>query len=286
MYTIQEIQAFHSGASADHVRRAKFMRELVREAGALALEMRHRVGESIESKGQGEWLSAVDTKVEEHILGRVAKEFPGEAHLAEETSAELSEHARSKGPLWVLDPIDGTHNFCRGVPHFGISLAWALDGVVQIGIVGAPAMHEEVFAMRDHGCYLNSQRVYVSAPPEWSRKLCCFGAAGPARGGETLDEMRRRVDGILKANGEIRRLGAASLDTAWVGCGRLDAFYEFGLKPWDVCAGVLAAREGGALFGSVAGERYTEVGVSDKFAGDICIAIPPYFEKFHGILNA
>ena len=144
---------------------------------------------------------------------------------------------------WIVDPLDGTMNFLHGIPHFAISIALEREGTIVAGLVYNPANDELFTAERGKGTYLNDQRLRVAARTRLADAVVACALPHPSRG----DLERSRKEHIA-AQGKVaglRRFGAASLDLAWVAAGRFDAYWERGLSPWDMAAGVILVREAG-----------------------------------------
>lgn len=279
------LDADFEGITGSERELAEYLRSVVEEAGRIALRARAEGIGGQRAKSPGEWVSDIDLRIEELIRARLERDTPAHRFLAEETAPTLDDTERTAHPLWILDPIDGTSNFCRGLPHFAISLALAEKGRVRAGIVAAPALGEELLSIRGHGCFVNGAR---AALPDMGglERVCAFGPAGVRRGVEALEVYRRRIAALLTRDVEIRRFGAAALDTAYVGLGRFDGFYELALKPWDIAAGTLFALEAGARVGTIQGELHDEIGVSDRFAADIVVAHPRQFEALTELLRS
>ncbi len=166
---------------------------------------------------------------------------PEDAVLGEEGA----DRTGSSGIRWLLDPIDGTINFLYGVPQYAVSVAAERDGETLVGCVHNPVSGETFMAVRGAGAWLGSRRLTGTGPAsELDRALLGTGFSYDAgrRAGQG-----RVLAGILPRVANLRRLGAASLDLCFVAAGRLDAYYEQGLAPWDMAAGVLIAREAGAV---------------------------------------
>jgi myo-inositol-1(or 4)-monophosphatase len=195
-------------------------------------------------KGPGDFVSAADRRAEEIVHRELARARPGFGFLLEE-GGELA-GSGDDGYRWIVDPLDGTTNFLHGVPHFAISIALERRGELMAGAIYDPVKNEMFTAERGGGAYLNDRRLRVSGRTILAQCLIGTGIpvldwAGRERGfAAQLDRVAGEVAGI-------RRLGTASLDLAYVAAGRLDGFWEYGLRPWDLAAGVLLIREAGGL---------------------------------------
>lgn len=186
-------------------------------------------------------VSELDRASEALIAAMILGARPGDAVLGEEGGLT---GAGTSGVRWVVDPLDGTTNYLYGYPAWGVSIAAEVDGAAVAGVVFDPT-HDELFtAVAGEGSFCNGRRLRVGGPPTLATALVGTGfgydAAVRARQGA-------EVAGVLPQVRDIRRGGAAALDLCWVALGRLDAYYERGLQPWDWAAGMLIAREAGAV---------------------------------------
>jgi myo-inositol-1(or 4)-monophosphatase len=198
-------------------------------------------------KGPSDFVSQADLKAEAMIKQDLNKARPGYAFLMEESGASGSENWTWR---WVVDPLDGTTNFLHGMPHWAISIGLERrlpDGGIEVaaGVIYAPATDEMFWAEKGAGAFMNDRRLRVSARRELSQAVFATGipfAVAPPRQrfafARTLGTLMPQVAGI-------RRFGAAALDLAWVAAGRFDGYWEIGIKPWDVSAGILLVREAG-----------------------------------------
>ena len=230
-----------------------------RKAGDLivrASDELDRVGH--QAKGVADYVTEVDIAAEQEILYQLGKAYPDHAFLAEEsgqTGNAKSDH------LWVIDPLDGTSNFMRGIPHYCVSIACIVDGRLAHAVVFDPVRQEEFTASRGRGAQLNGHRLRVSNRTDL--RECLLGTGIPFLGHEqqrlpqytqTLAELAAQCIGI-------RRAGAAALDLAYVAAGRFDGFWETGLERWDIAAGALIIKEAGGLISDLSGsERYLDNG--------------------------
>jgi myo-inositol-1(or 4)-monophosphatase len=200
-------------------------------------------------KGPGDFVSQADMRAEQSIRADLEKARPGYAFLMEESGASGSENWTWR---WIVDPLDGTSNFLHGIPHWCISIGLERrlpDGTTEMaaGCIYAPASDEMFWAEKGGGAFLNERRLRVSARREMQQAMFATGipfAIVPPRRqlafARTLATLMPQVAGI-------RRFGAAALDLAWVAAGRYEGFWELGLKPWDMAAGLLIVREAGGF---------------------------------------
>ncbi len=194
----------------------------------------------VRHKGCVDLVTQTDVAVEAFLKERLAALAPGVGFLAEESSED---GARPSGDCWIIDPVDGTTNFVHRIPQVGTSVALWLDGRVELGVVNAPMMNECFWAARGKGAFLNGAPIAVSGEEQLQQCLCATGF--PYDVGRKLPEVLERLRVMLPATQGMRRIGAASIDLAYVACGRLDLFYELWLKPWDMAAGWLLVEEAG-----------------------------------------
>jgi myo-inositol-1(or 4)-monophosphatase len=174
------------------------------------------------------------------IERRIRADFPGDYFVAE----EFSSRAVTSGRRWIVDPLDGTVNFVHGHPFACVSIALVDDDGPRVGVVHAPFLGEVYHATRDGGAFLNGERIRVSEVSEFRAALLATGFPfKPGKGDPTV--YLQLVGAMLRTTHGVRRAGAAALDLAYVACGRVDAFFEIGLAPWDVAAGLLLVTEAG-----------------------------------------
>ena len=199
-------------------------------------------------KGPGDFVSTADLKAERTIKAELKKARPGYAMLFEESGAEPGSDARHR---WIVDPLDGTTNFLHGIPHFSISIALERDGEIVAGVIYEPVRDEMYWAEKGLGAYVNDRRLRVSARRQLGESVIGTGMSSAARHdpGTYMATLRA----VISATAGIRRMGSAALDLAYVAAGRFDGFWEFGLSPWDMAAGILLVREAGGYVSDMAG---------------------------------
>jgi len=221
--------------------------EAAHKGGDLLMKYRDRIDSiPVERKARGDYASEIDNACEDIIRGELQRRYPGHSILGEE-------HGRNAGDehVWLIDPIDGTSNYLHGIPHYAISIALLIKGRVEHGVVYDPVRDELFAASRGHGTTLNSRRVRVSGRSVLSTAV--LGTAFPFRNRRLLTAYRAMFNELFDQCEDIRRAGAASLDLAYVACGRLDGYWELALKPWDVAAGALLVQEAGGVVMDVTG---------------------------------
>ena len=211
---------------------------LIKRAGADA-SLRHEFKDDIELVTEAD-LQA-DTLIREHIEAR----FPGHAILSEESSPDLGSVESIDGPLWIVDPIDGTVNFAHRHNHSAVSIAYVEGRTVQAAVVHNP-FHDETFtATLGGGATLNGEPIKVADKQDLHRAIVATGFPYSKHG---LAPLIKRLDAVLHHCADIRRLGSSALDICWLAAGRFDAYYE-SVSVWDFAAAQLIAREAGARFG-------------------------------------
>jgi myo-inositol-1(or 4)-monophosphatase len=223
------------------------------QAGKAALDLRQSGTIHTEFKSPRELVTTADKKAESIIISIISKKFPDHNFLSEETNATVPKE-KLTGPLWIIDPIDGTTNFAHGLQHWAVSIAYAKNGVVQVGVVYAPVLNETFVAVRGNGATLNDQKIAVSARSDMSHALVATGFPYE-RDASTISSVFDTARKFLEKCRDLRRLGAASLDISYIACGRMDVFYE-NLSPWDMAAAGLIAREAGAITGNWSEDIY------------------------------
>ncbi|MCP1373661.1 inositol monophosphatase family protein [Dyella lutea] len=218
-----------------------------RAAGNIILRYMNRIdGLNVVEKQQMDFVSEVDKLAEAEIIKELRRAYPDHAILGEESGAI------GKGPMqWVIDPLDGTHNYLRGIPHFCVSIGLLDKGVPTYAVVYDPLRDELYTASKGDGAFLNDRRIRVSKRDDLGGAMIATGFPYRQRAhlGPQLDMTRA----ILGQAEDIRRSGSAALDLAYTAAGRYDGYFEIGLKPWDMAAGVLLVREAGGRYCDFAG---------------------------------
>ncbi len=207
---------------------------------------------AVQTKAQSDFVTDVDRAAEAAIIEILRETYPGHGILAEE-SGEIAPTGTSDGEfVWIIDPLDGTTNFIHGFPQYAISIALTKNGTLEHGLVYDPIRNELFTASRGGGAFLNDRRIRVSGRLRLSEAL--IGTGFPYREFAHIDTYLATFKEIAQKTAGIRRPGAASLDLAYVACGRLDGFWETGLSPWDMAAGALLIQEAGGLSAGFTGE--------------------------------
>ena len=212
------------------------------EAGHL---IRARAGRAtdVRAKDAFDLVTEIDEEAQRIIVGRLRAAFPDHDVLAEEGADLAAQAAVADGHRWIIDPIDGTTNFMHGVPPYAVSIGLQEGAEVVVGVVLDVARGELFTAVRGGGLYVNGVRAGVSSTSDLGESLLATGFPHRSFGqvDPYLQVMRRFIRDALA----IRRPGAASVDLAYVACGRFEGFFEIGLMPWDVAAGLVLVEEGG-----------------------------------------
>ncbi len=215
-----------------------------RAAGAVILRYMNRLGHvAVIEKHHLDFASEVDRQAETEIVRELRRAYPDHAILGEETGASGKAGARF---TWTVDPLDGTHNYLRGIPHFAVSIAQLDRGEPVHGVILDPLRNEIYTASKGDGAFLNDRRIRVGGRETLDGALLATGF--PFRERAHLDAQLAMTRALLQRAEDIRRTGSAALDLAWTANGRLDGYYETGLKIWDMAAGCLLVREAGGRY--------------------------------------
>lgn len=223
------------------------------DAGRIVMRRAGRLHEiKTRDKGRNDPVSNVDLECEREIVGQLRRAFPDHAILSEESADDgADDGADNKAGggewQWVIDPLDGTINFIHGFPHCAVSIALLHHGAPVVGAIFDPFKNELFLACQGEGATLNQRKIRASERKHLDDAL--IGTGFPYRDDQNLDAYLRTFRNIVGETAGIRRAGAAALDLAYVACARLDGFWEFGLRPWDIAAGIVIVREAGGLVG-------------------------------------
>ena len=193
-------------------------------------------------KAKNDLVTNVDKESEQTIVRTLLKAYPDHCVIGEEFGVQGKEDSEYQ---WIIDPLDGTTNFVKGIPHIAVSIALRIKGKTEVGVVYDPIRDELFTASRGNGAQLNGYRLRTGQARDLDG--CVLATAFPHRHRHHLDAYKKMFDGIFAECADIRRAGTASLDLVYVAAGRVDGYWELGLKPWDLAAGELIAREAGAI---------------------------------------
>ena len=215
-----------------------------RAGGNVLLRHMHKLDAlNVVEKERMDYASEVDGLAEAEIVKELRKAGPEYAVLGEEGGHQPARGGKKAKFTWVIDPLDGTSNYLRGIPHWCVSIALVDNGEPVHGVVFDPLRNELFIASRGSGAVLEDKRIRVAERRDLDGALLCTGFAPRERA-----RARAQLDclgALLEQAEDVRRTGSAALDLAWVACGRLDGYFEAGVQPWDIAAGVLLVREAG-----------------------------------------
>ena len=243
--------------------------EIAREAGALlATYFERRIG--FELKGEFDLVTEADRASERLVIERLRSHFPTHSIIAEEGGG----HTGSSEYCWYVDPLDGTTNFAHGFPIFNVTLALEQAGELIAGVIFDPTRNEMFSSERGGGAYLNNRRIRVSKVARVEDALVATGFPSLKRHDNVNVHFYYQLAMVTHG---VRRAGSAALDLAYVASGRLDAFWEFGLKPWDTAAGTLLIQEAGGRIGTLSGGEYTQ-------GGNVLCGTPKVYEAMLELL--
>jgi myo-inositol-1(or 4)-monophosphatase len=211
----------------------------------------------VSEKAKNDFVSDADIKVEEYLVEKIKDAYPDHSILAEKSDHPDDSYAEYQ---WIIDPIDGTHNFVNGIPHFCISIAIKRDDKIEHALIYDPIRDETFSASRGRGAHLNNHRMRVSDKKEFDTAL--IGTGFPMTENPEHNQYSLNMFGqVLPACADVRCAGSAALDLAYVASGRLDGYFEQGLQIWDSAAGTLLIREAGGMVSDFAGgENYSDSG--------------------------
>jgi myo-inositol-1(or 4)-monophosphatase len=251
------------------------MKAARKAARSLVKDFREVENLQVSAKGAGDFVSRADIAAEKIIRDDLMGARPNYGWVGEESAAEEGKDPTRR---WIVDPLDGTTNFLHGLPHWAVSIALEHKGEVVAGVVYDPAKDEMFYAEKGQGAWLNnSQRLRVSARKVMIESI--FATGIPFGGKSDLPETLKDLARLMPACAGVRRWGAAALDLAYVAAGRYEGYWERGLHPWDVAAGMLIVREAGGLVEAV------EPGTDPLLAGTILAANEPIFDSFARVIR-
>lgn len=203
----------------------------------------------VSRKGPADFVTAADKRAEEIIFEELKKAKPSYSFLMEESGAVKGD---DEDHLWIIDPLDGTHNFMHGVPHWCVSIALSVKDRIEAGVIYDPVKEEVFRAERSGGAFLQNKRLRVSGRGNMENAMICHGCESVAP--EKHNLFMKELDAVKTSAPMTRRFGAAALDLCYVAAGRFDGFWERGLKPWDIAAGYLIVKESGGFITSIDNE--------------------------------
>ena len=209
----------------------------------------------VSKKGPADFVTTADKKAEEVLVAGLTKARPRFGFLLEEGGKIEGADTSNR---WIIDPLDGTTNFLHGIPHFSISIALERDGEPVAGVIYEPITDQMFWAEKGQGAYLNGRRIRVSARRRLEESL--FATGIPFAGKQDLDRFLSQFKAVMAVSAGVRRFGSAALDLAYVAAGRYEGFWEFGLHPWDIAAGIVLVREAGGFVTDIGGGGMMESG--------------------------
>ncbi len=220
-----------------------------RKAGnhiAKSLENTDKIESSL--KGTNDFVTNVDNEAEALIIDTIKQSYPEHCIVAEEQGLI---NGKDQDVQWIIDPLDGTTNFVKGLPHFAVSIAVRIKGKTEVACVYDPIRNELFTAQRGAGAQLNNARIRVNQLKDLHGSILATGF--PFKQKQHSESFIKVVGSLFTECADFRRTGSAALDLCYLAAGRVDGFFELGLKPWDMAAGELIARESGAILTDFAG---------------------------------
>ncbi len=204
----------------------------------------HENADSVETlqKGTYDFVTNIDKGAEAIIIDVIKKSYPDHAFVAEESGSQGNAKSDYQ---WIIDPLDGTTNFVNGLPHFAVSIALRIKGRTELGCVYDPMRNELFTAQRGAGAQLNSRRIRTGNAKDLTGTVLATGF--PFKAKQHSESYMKIMSALFVDCADFRRTGSAALDLCYLAAGRVDGFFELGLKPWDIAAGELIAREAGAI---------------------------------------
>lgn len=239
-----------------------------RQAGDIIVRYMDQIDRvKVTAKSSIEVFSEVDIKAEQAIINAIHKAYPNHGILAEESGLQEGDDET----VWIIDPLDGTSNYLHGFPFFSVSIAVKIKNRIEHGVVYDPLRHECFYASRGRGARLNDRRLRVSSQNLLSSSL--IGTGVPFKDPKLASRYLPTFEALIGKCAGVRRTGSAALDLAYLASGRLDGFWEMGLRPWDIAAGSILVKEAGGLISDAQG--------SEDFlkTGDVVAGTPKIFKS-------
>jgi myo-inositol-1(or 4)-monophosphatase len=247
-----------------------------RKAGDFIIREADKI-KTVHTKANNDYVTNIDQAAERLIIDTLTQSYPDHTFLAEESGAQsLNQEAASSDYQWVIDPIDGTTNFIRKIPHWSISIALKYKGKIEIAVVYDPLKEELFTAVRGRGAQLNGKRIRVTETKGLEHTILATGF--PFRSPQRHEQYVSLFGRILPLCADMRRTGSAALDLAYVAAGRVDGFWEFDLEQWDTAAGILLVKEAGGMVSDLNGNP-------DLAANSIVAAGPKAFKAMLQVFN-
>lgn len=247
-----------------------------RKAGELIERATERVDLiAIEEKSRNDFVSDIDRKAEQEVLYHLKKAYPDHSFLGEETGASDGDSDYQ----WIIDPIDGTTNFLRGIPHCSVSIACMYKGQPLHAVVLDPIKRDEFTASKGKGATLNGRRIRCSSRNGLHGALIGTGVPFNGFAYDNIDAYLACLKEVAGQTAGVRRIGSAALDLAYVAAGRFDGYWEMNLKPWDMAAGILLVKEAGGMISDFKG------GNQFMDSGNVLCAGPKVFKPLLQIVG-
>ena len=213
----------------------KASRSLIRDFGEIE-------NLQVSAKGPGDFVSSADRRTEKIIIDELKKAHPDYGIITEESGLINKSNTQKR---WIIDPIDGTMNFLNGISQFAISIAYEENSEILCGVIFNPILNEMFIAEKGGGAYLNNTRIRVSNKKNFVDSLLVTG--GPKQASKIKDQIFSEYINISNNVSNVRKLGSAALDMAYVACGRFDGYWQRELNLWDVAAGIVIVQEAGGF---------------------------------------
>ena len=207
----------------------------------------------VSRKGPGDFVTKADKKAEKIIFHELRKARPNYGFLMEESGETPGNDMSNR---WIVDPLDGTTNFLHGIPQFAVSIGLERDGELFAGVIYEPITDQTYWAEHGKGAYQNNRRLRVSARRDLTESLFSTGIPFVGHSAEKHAQSLKEQEAVMDKCCGIRRFGAAALDLAWVAAGRYEGFWEHGLHPWDMAAGIVMIREAGGFVSDINGKPH------------------------------
>ena len=213
----------------------KAARSLIRDFGEIE-------NLQISSKAPGDFVSTADKRTEKILISELQKAHPEYGIITEESGIINKDNIKNR---WIIDPIDGTMNFLNGLPQFAISIGYEEENEIKCGVIFNPITNEMFCAEKGNGAYLNNSRIRVSKKKHIQNSLLVTG--GPKQTSKIKNQIFLEYAEVSKKVSNVRKLGSAALDMAYVACGRFDGYWQRELNYWDIAAGVVIVKEAGGF---------------------------------------
>ena len=213
----------------------KASRSLIRDFGEIE-------NLQVSSKGPGDFVTSADKRTEKIIINELQKAHPEYGIVTEESGVINKSNTQNR---WIIDPIDGTFNFLKGIPQFAISIGYEKDNEIKCGVIFNPIMNEMFLAEKGNGAYLNNSRIRVSNKKKINDALIVTG--GPKQASKIKEKIFSEYINVSNKVANVRKFGSAALDMAYVACGRFDGYWQRELNYWDIAAGLVILKEAGGF---------------------------------------